>query len=101
MIPAFYSIIFHLSILIEFCRNYLFHMFSPDSLFLLFYNLVSVCPSFGGSNPGLRAEIIRSVKEKLSLICGCAFTMHPSAFASVSVSCFLRQYKLWLVIYTI
>ncbi|XP_027340373.1 uncharacterized protein LOC113853884 isoform X2 [Abrus precatorius] len=48
----------------------------------------SVCPTLGGSNPGLRAELIHSVKEKLSLICGCAFMTHPSAFASVSVSCF-------------
>ncbi|KAB2616042.1 hypothetical protein D8674_022630 [Pyrus ussuriensis x Pyrus communis] len=45
----------------------------------------SLCPTFGGSNPGLRAELIHSVKEQLNLICGCAFTAHPSAFASVSV----------------
>ncbi|MCL7033700.1 hypothetical protein MKW94_029532, partial [Papaver nudicaule] len=45
---------------------------------------VSICPTIGGSNPGLRAELIRSVKEKLSLICGCACTTHPSAFASVA-----------------
>ncbi|KAK7244156.1 hypothetical protein RIF29_38974 [Crotalaria pallida] len=46
---------------------------------------MSVCPTFGGNNPGLRAELIHSVKEKLSLICGCTFTSYPSAFASVSV----------------
>ncbi|KAF8409117.1 hypothetical protein HHK36_005190 [Tetracentron sinense] len=46
---------------------------------------VSICPTFGGSNPGLRAELIHSVKEKLSLICGCSFTTHPSAFASISL----------------
>ncbi|KAE9585124.1 hypothetical protein Lalb_Chr25g0285681 [Lupinus albus] len=46
---------------------------------------MSLCPTFGGSNPGLRTELIHSVKEKLSLICGCAFMSHPSAFASVSL----------------
>ncbi|KAJ7981863.1 Epstein-barr nuclear antigen [Quillaja saponaria] len=45
----------------------------------------SLCPTFGGSNPGLRTELIHSVKEKLNLICGCAFTTYPSAFASVSI----------------
>ncbi|KAA8526745.1 hypothetical protein F0562_009026 [Nyssa sinensis] len=45
----------------------------------------SVCPTFGGSNPGLRAELIHSMKEELSLICGCALMTHPSAFASISV----------------
>ncbi|KAI4323055.1 hypothetical protein L6164_022692 [Bauhinia variegata] len=45
----------------------------------------SVCPTFGGSNPGLRAELIHSIKEKLNLICGCAFMTYPSAFASVSI----------------
>ncbi|XP_042478731.1 uncharacterized protein LOC122059758 [Macadamia integrifolia] len=45
----------------------------------------SLSPTFGGSNPGLRAEFIHSVKEKLSLIFGCACTTHPSAFASISI----------------
>ncbi|XP_059661409.1 uncharacterized protein LOC132307618 [Cornus florida] len=45
----------------------------------------SVCPTFGGSNPGLRAELINTVKEELSLICGCALVTHPTAFASVSL----------------
>ncbi|XP_023906114.1 uncharacterized protein LOC112017889 [Quercus suber] len=45
----------------------------------------SLCPTFGGSNPGLRAELIHSVKEQLSLILGCAFVTHPSAFASISL----------------
>ncbi|XP_058100900.1 uncharacterized protein LOC131245440 isoform X2 [Magnolia sinica] len=45
----------------------------------------SICPTFGGSNPGLRTELIHSVKEKLNLICGCAYTAHPSAFASISL----------------
>ncbi|PSS05935.1 Serine/arginine repetitive matrix protein [Actinidia chinensis var. chinensis] len=44
-----------------------------------------LCPTFGGSNPGLRAELTHSATEKLSLICGCAFSMHHSAFASLSV----------------
>ncbi|KAF5728067.1 hypothetical protein HS088_TW21G00210 [Tripterygium wilfordii] len=44
----------------------------------------SLCPTFGGSNPGLRAELIHSMKEKLNLICGCSFATHPSAFASIS-----------------
>ncbi|KAI5411567.1 uncharacterized protein LOC127086155 [Lathyrus oleraceus] len=45
----------------------------------------SVCPTFGGSNPGVRTELIHLVKEQLSLICGCALTTYPSAFASVSI----------------
>jgi hypothetical protein len=45
----------------------------------------SACPTFGGSNPGMRTELIHSVNEELSLICGCAFTSNPSAFASVSL----------------
>ncbi|XP_028772714.1 uncharacterized protein LOC114729843, partial [Neltuma alba] len=45
----------------------------------------SVCPTFGGSNPGLRAELIHSIKEKLNLIFGCAFMTYPSAFASISI----------------
>lgn len=53
--------------------------------------MVSVCPTIGGSNPGLRAELIHSIKEKLSLICGCALTTYPSTFASVSVSCFWQS----------
>ncbi|KAK1404861.1 hypothetical protein POM88_004466 [Heracleum sosnowskyi] len=30
---------------------------------------VSLNPTFGGSNPGARAEIVHSVREELSLIC--------------------------------
>ncbi|XP_027062129.1 uncharacterized protein [Coffea arabica] len=45
----------------------------------------SLCPTFGGSNPGLRAEFTHSLKEELSLICGCALVDRPSAFASVSL----------------
>ncbi|KAA8524023.1 hypothetical protein F0562_010546 [Nyssa sinensis] len=46
---------------------------------------VSVCPTYGGSNPGLRTELIHSVNEGLSLICGCALMTRPSAFASISL----------------
>ncbi|KAL5564964.1 hypothetical protein UlMin_028128 [Ulmus minor] len=45
----------------------------------------SLCPTLGGSNPGLRAELIHSVKEQLNIICGCALAIHPSAFASISI----------------
>ncbi|KAJ6966285.1 hypothetical protein NC652_003989 [Populus alba x Populus x berolinensis] len=45
----------------------------------------SLCPTFGGSNPGLHAELIHSVNDHLNLICGCAATTHPSAFASLSI----------------
>ncbi|KAJ6417082.1 hypothetical protein OIU84_002887 [Salix udensis] len=45
----------------------------------------SLCPTFGGSNPGLHAELIHSVNDHLNLICGCTATMHPSAFASLSI----------------
>ncbi|KAI9185754.1 hypothetical protein LWI28_010382 [Acer negundo] len=44
----------------------------------------SLCPTLGGSNPGMRAELIHSLKEELSLIYGYTFMTHPSAFASVS-----------------
>ncbi|KAK9109643.1 hypothetical protein Sjap_017703 [Stephania japonica] len=47
--------------------------------------MVSICPTFGGSDPGFRAEVIHSMNEKLSLICGCSCTSHPSAFESVFV----------------
>lgn len=46
---------------------------------------VSLNPTFGGSNPGVRAEIVHSAREELSLICGCALATHPSAYASVSL----------------
>lgn len=45
----------------------------------------SLSPTFGGSNPGFRAEIVHSVKKHLNLMCGCSFISHPSAFASVSI----------------
>ncbi|KAK4744512.1 hypothetical protein SAY87_010824 [Trapa incisa] len=46
---------------------------------------LSVCPTFGGSTPGVHAELIHYIKEDLNLICGCAFMAHPSAFASVAI----------------
>ncbi|GLT72436.1 hypothetical protein SLA2020_443710 [Shorea laevis] len=45
----------------------------------------SLCPTFGGSNPGLWAEVLHSVNKDLNLIFGCALTAHPSASASVSL----------------
>ncbi|CAN6483926.1 unnamed protein product [Victoria cruziana] len=46
----------------------------------------SISPTFGGSNPGLRTELIHSVREKLNLTCGYACATHPSAFISIAVS---------------
>ncbi|KAJ3695129.1 hypothetical protein LUZ60_000506 [Juncus effusus] len=46
---------------------------------------LSVCPTFGGTNPGLRAEIIHTLKEEINLICGFSSSLHPSAFASLSI----------------
>lgn len=45
----------------------------------------SVTPTFGGRNAGWRAELIHSPKEKISWACGCALTIQPSAFASISL----------------
>ncbi|XP_060190722.1 uncharacterized protein LOC132619996 isoform X2 [Lycium barbarum] len=46
---------------------------------------LSVCPTFGGSSPGLQAEITHSLKEELNIICGCALATHSSAFASLAL----------------
>ncbi|KAK8938846.1 hypothetical protein KSP39_PZI010945 [Platanthera zijinensis] len=46
---------------------------------------LSICPTFGGSNPGLLAELIQSLKEKLSFICGLSCAAHSSAFASLAI----------------
>ncbi|KAJ0264076.1 hypothetical protein HA466_0024960 [Hirschfeldia incana] len=46
---------------------------------------LSVCPTFGGSNPGMKAEVIHSLSDDLNLIYGYALNAHPSAFASVSL----------------
>lgn len=45
----------------------------------------SLCPTFGGSDPGVRAELIHTVKEQLNLIYGCSCSTYPSAFASISL----------------
>ncbi|XP_078151374.1 uncharacterized protein LOC144546708 [Carex rostrata] len=49
---------------------------------------LSLCPTFGGSNPGLRAELIHSIyslKEDINVICGFASSTHPSVFASLAI----------------
>lgn len=45
----------------------------------------SLSPTVGGSDPGIRAELVHSVKDKLNLIYGCSYSAHPSAFASVAL----------------
>jgi hypothetical protein len=45
----------------------------------------SLCPTFGGSNPGMRAELIHTLRDELSVICGCSLANQPSAFASISI----------------
>ncbi|VVB00335.1 unnamed protein product [Arabis nemorensis] len=45
---------------------------------------LSVCSTFGGSNPGMKTEVIHSLNDNINMICGCAITAHPSAFASLS-----------------
>ncbi|KAJ0700905.1 hypothetical protein HanOQP8_Chr10g0373341 [Helianthus annuus] len=45
----------------------------------------SLHPTIGGSNPGLKAELVHSLNEELSLIGGCSLVSHPTAFASVSL----------------
>ncbi|KAL6615992.1 hypothetical protein ACP70R_038262 [Stipagrostis hirtigluma subsp. patula] len=46
---------------------------------------VSVCPTFGGSDPGVRAEVVHSLKEELNLMCGLSCSRHPSAFTALSI----------------
>ncbi|KAK4342133.1 hypothetical protein RND71_037949 [Anisodus tanguticus] len=46
---------------------------------------LSVCPTLGGSNSGLQAEITHSLKEELNIICGCALATHSSVFASLAL----------------
>lgn len=60
-------------------------------LYKLFF-FFSLCPTFGGSCPGVRMEATHSVKEALNLSCGCALATHPSAFASISVSYFVENH---------
>ncbi|CAH9090983.1 unnamed protein product [Cuscuta epithymum] len=46
---------------------------------------LSLCPTYGGSNPGVQAELTHSLGNELNLICGCALARHSSAFASLSL----------------
>ncbi|XP_062206749.1 uncharacterized protein LOC133908648 isoform X2 [Phragmites australis] len=46
---------------------------------------VSVCPTFGGSNPGVHAEVAHSLKEELNLMCGLSCSRHPSAFTALAI----------------
>ncbi|CAD6230013.1 unnamed protein product [Miscanthus lutarioriparius] len=46
---------------------------------------VSVCPTFGGSDPGVRAEVVHSLKEELNLMCGLSCSRHPSAYTALSI----------------
>ncbi|RLN01083.1 uncharacterized protein C2845_PM06G00280 [Panicum miliaceum] len=46
---------------------------------------VSVCPTFGGSDPGIRAEFVHSLKEELNVMCGFSCSRHPSAFTALSL----------------
>ncbi|KAL1563784.1 hypothetical protein AAHA92_06210 [Salvia divinorum] len=46
---------------------------------------LSLCPTFGGSFPGVHMEVTHSVKDEFNLSCGCALVHRPSAFASASV----------------
>uniref|UniRef100_M8BT78 Uncharacterized protein n=1 Tax=Aegilops tauschii TaxID=37682 RepID=M8BT78_AEGTA len=45
----------------------------------------SVCPTLGGSDPGIRAEIVHSLKEEIGVSCGFSCSRHPSAFTSLSI----------------
>ncbi|PWZ10927.1 hypothetical protein Zm00014a_026014 [Zea mays] len=46
---------------------------------------VSVCPTFGGSDPGVRAEVVHSLKEELNLMCGLSCSQRPSAYTALSI----------------
>lgn len=46
---------------------------------------VSVCPTIGGNDPGIRAEVVHSLKEELSLTYGLSCSRHPLAFTSLSL----------------
>ena len=50
------------------------------------HTCTSVCPTFGGSDPGIRAEFVHSLKEELNVMCGFSCSRHPSAFTALSVS---------------
>uniref|UniRef100_A0A0E0PTN0 Uncharacterized protein n=1 Tax=Oryza rufipogon TaxID=4529 RepID=A0A0E0PTN0_ORYRU len=44
-----------------------------------------ICPTFGGSRPGLSMELIHSVNENAGVVCGYSHTASPSAYASISI----------------
>lgn len=46
---------------------------------------LSVTPTFGGRNGGLKTEVVHTMRDQFSFACGCAFTINPTAFASISV----------------
>ncbi|KAF8696306.1 hypothetical protein HU200_037212 [Digitaria exilis] len=46
---------------------------------------VSLCPTFGGNDPGVRAEVVHSLKEELNFMCGLSCSRHPSAFTALSI----------------
>lgn len=64
--------------------KFLFFFSFTSAKFSLFFG--SLSPTFGGNDPGLRAELVHSVKDKLNLIYGCSYSTYPTAFASASVS---------------
>uniref|UniRef100_A0A0E0L7Z3 Uncharacterized protein n=2 Tax=Oryza punctata TaxID=4537 RepID=A0A0E0L7Z3_ORYPU len=45
----------------------------------------NICPTFGGSRPGLSMELIHSVNENAGVVCGYSYTASPSAYASISI----------------
>ncbi|XP_040381014.1 uncharacterized protein LOC102699695 [Oryza brachyantha] len=45
----------------------------------------SICPTFGGSRPGLSMELIHSLNENAGVVCGYSHTASPSAYASISI----------------
>uniref|UniRef100_A0A0D9WM10 Uncharacterized protein n=1 Tax=Leersia perrieri TaxID=77586 RepID=A0A0D9WM10_9ORYZ len=44
-----------------------------------------ICPTFGGSRPGLSMELIHSVNENAGFVCGYSHTASPYAYASISI----------------
>ncbi|KAF8715719.1 hypothetical protein HU200_026663 [Digitaria exilis] len=46
---------------------------------------VSVCSTFGGSDPGIRTEFVHSLKEEVNVMCGFSCSRHPSAFTALSL----------------
>jgi hypothetical protein len=61
-------------------------MFCPLLLNIDETTYTSVCPTFGGNDPGIRAEFVHSLKDELSVMCGFSCSQHPSAFTALSVS---------------